>query len=557
MRENTRSSHYAERVSSAEERQKLDVSSNGVVRLPSEHTVGAPFDAQTWRNRHPVGQVANSVDTSTGLRHYIEILRKHKRLVLVTMLVVPIAAYVYTLLQSPAYEATSKVLLSRQNIAANLTGVQDPSGFELSDRPVQTQAALARVPEVVRRTLVAGKRTDLSVQEFLLLSSVAPAGGSDLLEFKVTMVEPWAAEQLASAYARQFTQYRRELDTAPARRARAQLQARIRQLRKDGQTGGALYESLLDKEQQLATFEALQTSNAFVVQESLGAVQVQPTTKRNLILGFGFGVLLAIGLAALAHALDTRGKTVRSLEEKLGVPLLGRIPAPPSGNGSLVMRYDPSGVHAEAFRVLRANLEFVNRGTGARVIMVTSAIEGEGKSTTISNLALAYAREGKRAIVVDLDLRRPTLARLFDVADRPGVVEAAYGRVSVDSALQRVGGDGRGAPLHVLAGTPPAGDIGEFPASDQLKALLAELRSRADFVFVDAPPLLVSSDAITLGSVVDGIVLVTGHDSLRWEALDDVIRSLSMCAAPTLGWVVTGAEALAGYHAYTSTPSRA
>jgi capsular exopolysaccharide synthesis family protein len=292
------------------------------------------------------------------------------------------------------------------------------------------------------------------------------------------------------------------------------------------------------------------------VQDSNGAIQVQPTTRRNLMLGFGLGVLLAIGLAAIAHALDTRGKTVRSLEDQLGVPLLARIPAPPTGDGALVMRSAPSGVHAEAYRVLRANLEFVNRGPGARVIMATSAVEGEGKSTTLANLALAYAREGKRVIVVDLDLRRPTVARLFEVDARPGVVDAAYGRTRLDRVLRPVAGGSHASSLMVIPSPTVTTDVGEFAASDQLRTLLAELRERADFIFVDAPPLLVSSDAITLGAIVDGIVLVTGPDSLRWEALDDVIRALSMCNAPTLGWVLTGTEALPGYSSYVGANGR-
>ena len=233
-----------------------------------------------------MGRVTTSVDTATGLRHYLEIVRKHKRLVILAVLVVPIVAYVYSILQPPAFQSTAKVLLSRQNIAANLTGVQDPSAFEI-DRSGQTQAALARVPEVARRTLASVKRTDIAVGDFLAASSVVPAGNSDLLEFNVTNVEPWVAEELAGAYARQYTRYRRELDTGPARRARAQLQNRIRELRRTGETSSRLYTSLLDKEQQLATFEALQTSNAYVVQDSNGSIQVQPTTRRNLMLGLG------------------------------------------------------------------------------------------------------------------------------------------------------------------------------------------------------------------------------------------------------------------------------
>lgn len=490
-----------------------------------------------------------------GLAHYVAILRKHKRIVIASMLVVPIVAYIYSIQQAPAYEASAEVLLSRQNIAASVTGIEDPTGGQLSDRPVLTQASLARVPEVVQRTLIAAKRTDLSILGFLFSSSVVPKSNTDLLEFKVTNTEPWEAERLATAYARQFVRYRLELDTAPAKRARAQLQDRINQLRRNGDSDTRLYANLLDTEQKLATFEALQTSNAYVVRTALGTIQVQPTTKRNIMLGAGFGVLLALALAALAHALDTRAATVRTLEERLGVPLLARIPPPPSGNGALVMRSEPTGVHAESYRVLRANLEFVNRDRGARVIMATGALEGEGKSTTIANLALAYAREGKRVIVVDLDLRRPTIARLFDIYDRPGVVEAAYGRVPLEKALHAIG-KSRDTWLYVIPAGPATREVGEFAASTQLRNLITQLREKADYVFIDAPPLLVSSDAITLAAIVDGVILVTGQDSLRWETLDDVTRALSMCRAPTLGWVVTGAEVMEGYAAYTATNGR-
>src|SRR5207249_1250816 len=106
----------------------------------------------------------------TGLRQYVEIFRKHRRLALVAFVVVPVVAFVYSTLQPPAYEATAQVLLGRQDIASSFTGIQNPGLDELSDRPVQTQADLARVPEVIRRTLIAAKRTDLSIQAFLFAS---------------------------------------------------------------------------------------------------------------------------------------------------------------------------------------------------------------------------------------------------------------------------------------------------------------------------------------------------------------------------------------------------
>ncbi len=519
-----------------------------------------------------------------GLQRYLEIVRKHRRIAIVAVLAVPIAAFAYSMLQAPTYEASSEVLLGRQNIAASLTGLQDPNGYQLSDRPVQTQADLARVPDVVQRTLKKAKATDLTIGGFLASSSVVPKTNSDLLEFTVVNRDPFAASRLATEYAKQFTRYRLALDTTPVRRARAQLQARIRQLRRTGEASTRLYSSLLDKEQALATFEALQTSNAYVVRTAGGAVQISPRPKRALLLGAGFGVLLALALVAIAHALDTRVSTVSELEDKLGLPLLARIPAPPHGyEGALIMRVAPSDPRADAYRVLRANLDFVNRERGARVVMATSAIEGEGKSTTVANLALAYALEGKRVIVLDLDLRRPAVASLLDVPSRPGVVEVVVRNADLSQVLHPVtvsgsetvslgvvpaGGGAEDIAVRTdvadrwtpASATPtrtkPSMAVGEVVASDRLRALIQELRQRADLVLVDAPPLLVTSDAITLGSIVDAIVLVAEIDRLRLETLDDVIRALSMCAAPTLGWVASGAPATPEYESYASANGR-
>lgn len=532
--------------------------------------------------------------TSEGLRRYLDILRKHRLIALTATTFVPLAALLFSVFQAPAYQATAEVLLSGENIPANLSGVQDPSGDQLTERYVQTQAGLARSPEIVERTLKAANRHDLSIDALLASSSVTAKTNSDFLEFRVESDDPAAAPRLATEYARQFTRYRLELDTRPTRRAREQLQRRIRQLRRNGESDTALYSNLLGKEQELATFEALQTSKTYLVREARGAIQVKPRTRRNMVLGLNLGVLLALALVAIAHALDTRVWTVHELEAKLGLPLLARVSPSRAGvNGSLVTRTAPSHPEAEAYRLLRANLDFVNRERDARVIMATSANEGEAKSTIVANLAITYAREGKRVILVDLDLRRPALARLLDIRENPGVVEAVLHGREIRDVLTSVRGDDAGmARLGVI----PAGGgpedisvetqsdvqvrahrttrreptharatalrplqtmvVGEVVASSQLRVFLNGLREQADMVFVDGPALLGTSDAITLGSLVDAIILVTEVGRLEQETVDNVTRALSMCPAPTLGWVVTGTSAIAEYRAFASGNGR-
>ena len=217
--------------------------------------------------------------------------------------------------------------------------------------------------------------------------------------------------------------------------------------------------------------------------------------------------------------------------------------------------------------MLRTNLDFVTLDTRAKTIMVTSAVEQEGKSTTIANLAVALARAGQRVALVDLDLRRPFLARFFDLKG-PGVTQVALGHATLDDALVQVAitdsrerrresrngqvklngngsresGDGAVAGLlEVLPAGPIPPDPGEFVGTHALAEILAELRERADIVLVDAPPALRVGDAMTLTSKVDGIVVVTRMKIVRRHMLAELARQLASVPTPVLGFVVTDA----------------
>jgi Mrp family chromosome partitioning ATPase/capsular polysaccharide biosynthesis protein len=515
---------------------------------------------------------------SATLRDYLQVVRRRKWIILQAVVLVPVAAVLFSLHQEKLYQAQAQVLLSSQNLAAQLTGTQS-TGINLQpDRIAATQADVARAPEIARRVLERYAGTGWSADDFLKHSSVSNAANADLLTFSVTNHDPMLARRLVDTYAREYTIFRRQLDTAAVAGALDKVNARIKQLVDAGGKRTSLYGSLVERQQELATIEALQTANATVVKQADRALQVQPKPVRNGILGLMLGIVLGVGLAFLWEALDTRVRTAQEIGERLGgLPLLARIQSPSrkfSSERKLVMLEDPGSTEAETFRMLRTNLEFATMDSKARAIMVTSAVEEEGKSTTVANLAVALARAGQRVALVDLDLRRPFLAKFFDL-DGPGVTQVALGHSSLYSALAKIaitdadGGRGRPARnghvkvtsdgngngngngqsrtrgvrgvLEVLPAGPIPPDPGEFVATHALTEILDELRDRCDIVLVDAPPALRVGDAMTLSRKVDGIIVVTRMKIVRRQMLGELARQLATVPTPVLGFVVTDA----------------
>lgn len=532
---------------------------------------------------------------SGGLRDHVRVIRRRMWLILASTALITGCAVFLSLRQPPLYQASSQVLLKYQNLAANLSGIQDFSGvYQDPTRIAQTQTKIATSPNVARLTIKAAGLTGMTPGEFLGHASVSVEPDSDILDFSFSDRSPARAERVATEFARQYIVNRKALDTAAIVLARMEAEQRIDELKAASQTRTPLYERLVESDQQLRTMEALQTANATVLKEADGAEKVQPRPVRNGMLGLVLGLLLGFGVAFFREALDTRLRSAAEVGERLGLPLLARLPEPPRAvrtKQRLVMRDTPQSQQAEAFRMLRTNLEFVNLERGARTIMVASALQTEGKTTTASNLAVALARAGRRVVLVDLDLRRPTLHNYFDLGVQPGLTDVALGHAGLDEAITRVvlttpdatdndgvGGtaaEGQGAALtngrakvdgwlDVLpAGLIPP-DPGEFVNTHALTELLSELRERADVVIIDTPPLLSVGDTLVLSAHVDAMIVVARLSLIRRPTITELRRVLDNCPASKLGFVLTAADLEEGYgygtyaysYYYSSTPPR-
>jgi len=511
----------------------------------------------------------------TSLGDYLAILRRRLWIIVIPLVLAPTLAIILSSAQKPVYEASAKIWIKRADIAAAVAGVNDPTLQVDPVRFLQTQASVARDPEVARRAVAAAGVSGISADALLGSSSVTPESDADVLDVKVRSGKPELAARLANAYSYQFTKYRTELDTGRVNDALKNVRAQTNSLRARGVSiDSPAYGTLLESRTRLETLGKLLADNTQVLQPAKGATKIRPKPAQKGIIGALLGGVLGLGLAFLGEALDRRVRSEEEIGSILGLPLLGRVPKPARRlrkANELVMLAEPRSIAAEPVRALRTSIDFVNLERNARTIMVTSSVQREGKSTTIANLAVAFARAGRRVVLVDLDLRRPFVNRFFGFRPVPGITDVVLGRLSASEAIRAVpvptpvsagnsgphgvdttrrSSNGHGQVegfLHVLpAGTIPP-DPGEVIEGEAIGGVLESLRAQFDIVLIDTPPLLVVGDALALSAKVDAMFLITRLKLVHRGMLHELARLLEACPADKLGYVVASAELSEAY----------
>ena len=449
--------------------------------------------------------MGNSQQPST-LHEYLQLVRRRLWIILAVTLIAVAAAAFFSARQDKLYKASATVLVSGFDPA------QPPDMF------LQTQADIATSsPNLAQRV-----RTALHLRNPPPID-VTPKTNSALLTFSSTTSNPALSARIATEYANQYKKFQRELSSA-----------------------------------------GVKTAGAYLVKPATLGEQVQPKTTRNIILGLLFGLVVGCGLAFLRDALDTRVRTTDEISDLLDLPLLARLPKPPAEilrNDRLVTIREPDGLPAEGFKIMRANVDFARMEAEATTLLVTSAHEGDGKSTTVANLAVVLARSGQRVVLVDLDLRRPSIQRFFDL-DGPGVAQVAMGAATLDEALVQIplvwpGGsswDGEEANnLRALGGVLEVLPAGQMPtrlddvlAKNILAGMLDALRDRADVVLIDGTPLL-AGDAMATSASVDAIIVVVNMKNVRRPVLRELRRVLESIPTRKIGVVVAGQSLDSGY----------
>jgi polysaccharide biosynthesis transport protein len=502
-----------------------------------------------------------------SLRDYLGVIWRRKWVVVLVTVVAALAAFGVSSLQSKVYLAQADLIYERSLDVANpLTGqTYTDSTTRLVD--MQSVDAIINSPPMQQRANTILQQRGLPATGYEMTAEIVVPDttatnqlNNNVVAIKATSKNPALAAAAAQAYADSFVSWRLERVRSQISRAVAAVKTQVADY-----TGAAKQSSdyliLQQRLRDLQILKATATGNFRVlVPASVPTSPVEPKPLRSALLGLGIGLFAGIGLAFLLEQFDTRLRRAEDVAALLRQPILGRVPRltrDQAKTGELVAMAHPADAVSEAFRLVRTNLAFMDVDDKVKSLMITSSLQGEGKSVAIANLAVTMALAGKKVVVVDADLRRPRQHRLFGLKNEVGGSSVAARDVDLISALQPVdvaerNGDGGAnadfgiwaaaaghqARLWVLTSGPIPPNPGEIVASKRFSDLLAKLREQADIVLVDSPAMLAVGDTAALASEVDGLVYLIDMDKARRPVLQAAADQLYRLPCAMMGLIV-------------------
>ena len=509
----------------------------------------------------------SGIPEQPALRALLTALRRHVAIVVMVVAALPAAALAYSLVADKQYTATAKLLFRDPGFDQRLLGGPVLSPSLDTAREAATNIGLVSLDTVARRTAAAIKSRRLTSAEIRDKVTVAAEGQSNVVAISATDRDPAFAARLADTLARQYILFRRDADRAKIAQATDLVQGQLDELT-TRQRNGARGRSLRTQVEQLRVLAALQTGNAELVGPAeRPSSPSSPKPLRNTLLALFFALACGIGLAWLLDRLDQRVRDHDDIEALLGRPVVGTIPESGSlreDEGGSGLRLD--GAEAEAFRALRTNLRYYDIDRDIRSLLVTSSAPGDGKSTVARYLAATAAAAGVPVVLVEADLRRPTLRELYPVLRKTGLSEVLTDQASIAAATTSlpvsIGGAPPGMTLDVItAGTLPPNPA-DLLESERMRAVLEELQTRYELVVVDSSPVTIVSDSIPILGLVGGVLVVMREAKTTISGARTLRDQLAHLGISPLGIVMNGTPPVAmrdhyGYLGYAAPGSGA
>jgi capsular exopolysaccharide synthesis family protein len=274
--------------------------------------------------------------------------------------------------------------------------------------------------------------------------------------------------------------------------------------------------------------------------------QIYPNPRNSAIQGAVFGLVLSAGAVLLMEYLDDTIKTPDDVARIMGMRVIGFIPEVEGEKikeGQLFVTLSPRSPVAEGFRALRTNLEFISEEVPLNRMLVTSSGPGDGKSTVLTNLAEVFLQSGKRILVIDADMRRPTVHKHFSLTNRVGLSDVLRGRLNINSVIQRW----QDKELYVVTSGPIPSNPTELLGMPLTQKLIDELSVHFDIVLIDSPPFVVA-DAAVLASIVDGVIFVVRPGVTHSDSVQAMLEQLRHAKANIVGAVMNKIPKSRGYY---------
>ncbi len=312
-------------------------------------------------------------------------------------------------------------------------------------------------------------------------------------------------------------------------------------LQRETESSKHMFDLLIKRFKETSLTEEMKTGNIRIIDKAeIPRSPVKPKKKRNLLLALIVGLSLGVGLAFFLEYLDNTIKLPEEIKEVLKIPYLGPVPAfspdenQPSVSVDLVTIHSPKSTASEAYRGIRTGILFSSADTTPQVIMVTSAGPKEGKTVSSANLAVCMANAGSRTIIVDGDMRRPRIHKVFDMDRTIGLSSILVGTGSPEDAIVASGIQG----LDILPVGPLPPNPSEIIGSKKMEQFLNDLRKKYERIIIDSPPISAVTDAVALAQMVDTTLLVIRAGQTPRQLIQNGLEQLSAVNANVLGAIL-------------------
>ncbi|MFW6182635.1 MAG: polysaccharide biosynthesis tyrosine autokinase [Chloroflexota bacterium] len=498
------------------------------------------------------------------IRRYLAIIQRWFWLLLLATILAGGTAYIVSIQTTPVYRSTVRLLIDQ---APGSGGGNEYAQVLLEQRLATTYVELITLNTVM---VESAERLDMPLRPEQLAGKITVSAPPEtqLIVLSAEDKSPERAALIANTVAEVFIDQNQERQSARYEESIRNWQERMSDLREEISDLEALiaefgepstvqeevdlsrletdlreaeirYTEAFNNLEQLRVEEARGTNNVVVVEPARASnAPVRPRPLLNTLLGALAGGMAALGLVLLIEYMDDTIKSPEQIEELAGLATLGTIAVIKGKNDDqhqLVTQEAPRDPISEAYRVLRTNISFSAIDGGTRSILVTSASPAEGKSTTVANLATVTAQAGKRVIVVDSDLRRPSLDKVFELPNHHGLTSALLdNRRPLTHYLQNT----RVAGLRLLSSGPIPPNPAEMLNSQRMSQIIDQLEEEADTVIFDTPPVLSVADASILAPQVSGCLLVVQAGQTRFAALQQATEALTTAHAQIYGAVL-------------------